>query len=198
MAEVLRQLLEITTDERDMAKTMYVTGQYTLAQISRIMRVDYTAIRQAASREHWATEREQFTLEISAASIATMQALTEGFKIRCFRMFDRMLSNYDEIMDRHEVHDQFQTFPFENFWKVLSKMVEFMQAVGALQVSQPINLNMQQNIDQRTQSLVNIDGTKAKEALQVMLQEFVKNRKPHDPAEVSGNGTASPATGQYR
>lgn len=199
MAEANRVLSDLSVDEREMAKLMYVTGQYTLAQTSRVMRIDYNAIRTTSSREKWPAQRENFLLELSGASAATMQALTEGFKLRCFRMFDRMMSNYDEIMDRHEVHDQFQSFPFDSFWKTLSKMVEFMQAVGALQVTNAnINVNMQQNIDQRQQNLVNIDGNKAKEALQVMLQEFVKNRKPHDPVEVSGTAKPSPATGEFR
>lgn len=200
MADEVRGMRGLTDDERSMAKLMFITGQYTLAQVSRIMRIDYTVLRACSSHEKWGAEREAYTLEVAGASAATMHALTEGFKLRCFRMFDRMMANYDEIMDRHEVHDSFQSFPFDNFWKVMTQMVEFMRAVGALQVNPQINVNMQQNnIDQRTQALVNVDGAKAKEALNNILQEFVRNRKPHDPVPLNGNGKApQPETGQYR
>jgi hypothetical protein len=199
MADEVRGMRGLTEDERSMAKLMFVTGQYTLAQVARIMRIDYNTLRAASSHEKWGDAREAYTLEVAGASGATMHALTEGFKLRCFRMFDRMMANYDEIMDRHEVHDSFQSFPFDNFWKVMTQMVEFMRAVGALQVNPQINVNMQQNIDQRTQQLVNLDGAKAKEALGQILQEFVRNRKPHEPAPLNGNGRApQPETGQFR
>lgn len=200
MAEAVRGWRDLVEDDRNMAKVMFVTGQYTLAQISRIMLIEYNSLRQVSSREKWHEEREQFSIELASASAAAMQGLTEGFKLRCFRLFDRMLSNYDEIMDRHEVHDSFQSFPFDNFWKVLGQMVEFMRAVGALQVnSQAINVNMQNNIDQRTQQLIAVDGGKAKEALQAVLTEFVRNRKPPTPVDVSGTGNnPQPATGQFR
>lgn len=199
MAEEVRGMRGLTEDERSMAKLMFVTGQYTLAQVARIMRIDYNTLRAVSSHEKWGDERAAYTLEVAGASAATMHALTEGFKLRCFRMFDRMMANYDEIMDRHEVHDSFQSFPFENFWRVMQQMVDFMRAVGALHVNPQINVNMQQNnIDQRTQQLVSVDGAKAKEALSQILQEFVRNRKPHDPLPVTGGKAPQPETGQYR
>lgn len=200
MAEAVRGWRELVEDDKNMAKVMFVTSQYTLAQISRIMRIEYNSLRQVSSREKWNEEREQFSIELSSASATAMQGLTEGFKLRCFRLFERMLSNYDEIMDRHEVHDSFQNFPFDSFWKVLGQMVEFMRAVGALQVSQTqVNLNMQNNIDQRTQNLLAVNGDKAKEALQAVLSEFVRNRRPPTPVDVSGTGNnPQPATGQFR
>lgn len=210
---IQRNWSEITEPEQQLIKLFYMNGE-SLATCARVWNLNFNGLRQIAFQRKWKEAREESLTDLTTKETALKHV---KFMLKVFDMMERIHAGYSETLDRHLIHDQFQSFPFERYYQFLEMYAKSVDLLGGVKtISHDVTMYLQQNVQNNLnisgngeqasdgENTVPLNDRESKAALSKLLQRIVIKTRPPEPKEIETTAVENedsgpdPARGKFR
>lgn len=205
---ITRVWSDLSDDEHDVIKLLYVQGVYSLAQIARVWQLNYNGLKHVAYRNKWPEEKDATAVSIDQNILAHTK-----FMRRVFHMMGNIQRGWEELLARHQLYDSFTDFPFVSYFEFLETYAKVVTSLGGVKaMSNDMHLHLQQtnNVQNNNvrlgaegEEVVPIQDREAKVLVTKLIESMVLKQRPPQPREISAqtvkdNNEPDPAQGKFR
>lgn len=207
-----RNWSEITEAEQRLIKLFYMNGE-TLATCARVWHLNYNSIKDVAYHQGWRKQRESGLGELTTKETALKHV---NFMHKVFDMMERIHAGYSDLLERHQLGDSFQSFPFDQYYQFLEMYAKSVDMLGGVKtMSHDVTMYLQQNVQNNVnisgngeqgqgENVVPLNDRESKNALSKILQSIVMKHRPPEPKEIQAETVDNteqqpdPAQGKFR
>lgn len=203
----VRNWSDLDKDEQTLVKLFYIKGVQSLAQIARIWNLNFNGLKQVCYHQKWKEEKDSILVSLA-------QGAAQHLKItqRVLDLMENIQQGYEDLMQRHQYHDSFETFPFDAYYKFLENYAKSITLLGGVKaVGNDVHLHLQQNTNVQQNNYIGEPGNEqvpltdqnARQTIRKLMEAIVVKARPPKtqeiPAQISGpENQPDPAQGKYR